>query len=35
MTGLERLTPMRLGGIALAFAGIAVVAIWRPARVSS
>ena len=32
MTGLERLTPMRLGGIALAFAGIAVVAIWAPGQ---
>ena len=32
MTGLERLTPTRLGGIALAFAGIAVVAIWAPGQ---
>lgn len=32
MTGLERLTPARLGGIALAFAGIAVVAIWAPGQ---
>ena len=30
--GLERLTPARLGGIALAFAGIAVVAIWAPGQ---
>ncbi len=32
MTGLERLTPTRLGGIALAFAGTAVVAIWAPGQ---
>jgi drug/metabolite transporter (DMT)-like permease len=32
ITGLERLTPTRLGGIALAFAGIAVVAIWAPGQ---
>jgi drug/metabolite transporter (DMT)-like permease len=31
-TGLERLTPARVGGIALAFSGIAVVAIWAPGQ---
>ena len=32
MVGLERLTPARLGGIALAFAGILVVAICAPGQ---
>jgi drug/metabolite transporter (DMT)-like permease len=32
MVGLERLTPARLGGIALAFAGILVVAVFAPGQ---
>jgi drug/metabolite transporter (DMT)-like permease len=32
LAGLERLTAARVGGIALAFSGIAVVAIWAPGQ---
>ena len=32
VVGLERLTPARLGGIALAFSGIAVVALFAPGQ---